>query len=92
MLLLWIVGAFVAACNIATALVIILQCLPVESNWNREMKARCINFPAALTAFAAVNVLTDVTILVLPIPLIWALQTTTARKIQLTGLFSLVGL
>ena len=90
--ILWAVGIFVAICNAVTIIVLIFQCVPVEATWHREIPARCVDLSAALTSFSAINVFTDIVILVLPIPLVWSLNTTVTRKIQLTGLFALGGL
>ncbi len=86
---LYITGAFVAAYSLTAAMVNLLQCLPVNSVWNPAVKPRCVNLGLELLIFSSINVVTDFVILVLPMPLVWRLHTTTARKAQVSGLFLL---
>ncbi|KAF2972989.1 hypothetical protein GQX73_g669 [Xylaria multiplex] len=52
----------------------ILACIPREKIWNPEIPGRCINNDAALIASSAINILSDVTILLLPLAAILHLQ------------------
>ena len=42
-----------------------------------------------ILTFACINLATDLTLLILPIPWIWKLKLTTARKFQIVGMFAL---
>ena len=90
--ILWLVGAFVLAYSIAAAAVNLFQCVPVESVWNPAIKSRCVNLGADLIALSSINVVTDFLILCLPMPQLWQLHTSRARKIQISGMFLLGGL
>ncbi|KAK7733129.1 hypothetical protein SLS53_008317 [Cytospora paraplurivora] len=67
----------------------IFQCVPVQSNWDASVTAHCINLDVELVVVSSINVLTDATILLLPMPYIWRLKTDTRRKVQLTSIFLL---
>jgi hypothetical protein len=49
----------------------------------------CISTENFYTANAALNVVSDILILLLPIPIVWGLNTDKRKKIILTGLFSM---
>ncbi|KAH6639968.1 hypothetical protein BKA67DRAFT_665350 [Truncatella angustata] len=83
------VGAFVIAYSVTAVMTNIFQCTPVESNWDKSIKAHCVNLGSELVAVSSLNVLTDATILCLPMPFIWRLKTDFRRKLQLTCIFLL---
>ncbi|KAK9772380.1 hypothetical protein SCAR479_10918 [Seiridium cardinale] len=83
------VGAFVIAYSITAVMTNIFQCTPVESNWDKSITAHCVNLGSELVAVSSLNVLTDATILCLPMPFIWRLKTDFRRKLQLTCMFLL---
>jgi hypothetical protein len=80
------VGLFVAAYSLTAIFTNIFQCTPVESNWDPP---HCVDLNVELVVVSSINVLTDAIILVLPMPFIWRLRTTTRRKIQITSIFLL---
>ena len=92
MIVLWCVGAFVAAYSTTAAMVNLLQCLPIRADWNPSVQPRCVNLDVELIILSSINVITDVTILALPMPLVWRLQTSRSRKIQVSCTFLLGGL
>jgi hypothetical protein len=67
-----------------------LLCTPVEFNWDKTIAGTCN--PNALTAYvvaASINLVIDVFIVVLPIPLLWRLQMSLAKRLGTISLFSL---
>ena len=56
------------------------------------MKGKCINFTAVVLAAGVINVVTDFTILILPMPVLWNLKVSKARKRMTMGTFMLGGL
>jgi hypothetical protein len=89
--ILWAVGTFILAYSITSSLVNLLQCLPIEANWNPELAAtaKCVNFGAELIAMSTINAVTDFVLLVLPMPRLWGLHTSLNKKIQLMAIFAL---
>lgn len=68
------------------------QCGTNIANWwtsAATIKAYCDNTNAVNLGFVISDVLTDVMILLIPIPIIWKLQMSTTNKIGLTGVFLL---
>ena len=82
-------GIFTVAWGITGALVEILQCLPIESDWDPQIKGRCVNIGLFLVVMSSIIVVADVVILCLPIQQIWKLNMSRVRKVQLGGLFLL---
>jgi hypothetical protein len=70
---------------------LIFKCQPIAKSWNPFLEGTCADefVPGGETGIF--NVISDVYILLLPIPMIWKLQTDVKRKVQLLTVFS-VGL
>ena len=85
------IGAATVFCQwFSITLVGIFQCRPVAAFWNRMIQgAKCIDLPLFTKFSGVLNLLTDVLILCLPVPMVWGLNTTKAQKATLTGIFLL---
>ncbi|KAF2139197.1 uncharacterized protein K452DRAFT_232914, partial [Aplosporella prunicola CBS 121167] len=67
-----------------------LLCRPLAFNWDQTLPGGvCGDRNAAFVAAGALNMITDVMVLVLPIPYIWALQVPASRKFGLCLIFCL---
>ncbi|KAI0431112.1 hypothetical protein F5Y09DRAFT_305966 [Xylaria sp. FL1042] len=66
----------------------ILACIPREKIWNPTVKGQCINVDAALISSSAINILSDITILILPLAAIRSLQMARKSKIKITAIFA----
>ncbi|KAF2877639.1 hypothetical protein BDV95DRAFT_154064 [Massariosphaeria phaeospora] len=81
-----LVGGSIA--NVATALA---ACQPFEANYNPTVPgAKCINKDAFFIWASVPNMITDLVMLILPLPIVWGLHNTKWVKIGLTLTF-LVG-
>ena len=73
----------------------IFVCKPVKLGWisklDPSMEGTCLNLDAAYITGAAINTASDISIVILPQPLIWTLQLSSKRKIGLCAIF-LIGL
>ena len=78
------VGIFVG--NFFTFL---LQCIPISMFWDETVEGRCINRNEFYFASAIINVISDVAVLSLPIPVVWGLHTSRRKKFSLSFLFLL---
>jgi len=79
---------FVALSGVVILLCQLLQCLPVQYNWNKSIRnAKCINVNALVYAHAGINILQDLMILALPIPWLLRLRLAFSQKIGLIVLF-----
>ncbi|KAJ6783045.1 hypothetical protein PWT90_01867 [Aphanocladium album] len=83
-----IMGIIIAA-SIGSICATIFQCVPVAGAWDHSIKAQCIHSGQFWVAYAVLNVLTDVMVLVLPIPMVSRLKFGKRDKVMLYGLFLL---
>ncbi|KAL8660248.1 MAG: hypothetical protein Q9202_006740 [Teloschistes flavicans] len=68
------------------------QCTPVKFLWDFTVPGgHCINFSAFARFTGVMNVVTDVLILSLPIPIVWSLHLERSKKIGVCALFLLGG-
>ena len=87
----WI--AFTLLFQISTLLVDIFNCTPINYFWDKTVPhGHCVNIFAYFMACAAINVFTDLVILVLPMPMIWSLRIPTRQKLVLVGIFFMGGM
>lgn len=85
----WAVGIFIFAYSFAAVFVVIFACHPVQGVWNPLAKAKCNNTNAAVLVMAIFNVVTDVIVLILPMPVVWGLELPKTRKFQVMAIFLL---
>ena len=82
--------AFTIAWVLAMMLVVIFQCNPVQFFWNREIAGgHCINANDFYFAMAVVSTVVLVTVLFLPVPIIWTLQISYTRRLGLAFVFTI---
>ena len=92
-LYLWALGIFVFGYGFVRAGLSIIQCHPLSYIWDPSVAGGyCGRIPLAGTITAASNVLTDIIILVMPMPVLWKLQMEMRMKLQIMGIFLLGGL
>ncbi|MCJ1460657.1 hypothetical protein MMC28_011039, partial [Mycoblastus sanguinarius] len=84
----WALEFIIVVYNVAVVLTTALECIPFSSLWTGK-KDNCIRTVLPFTILGAVNVITDVLILALPIKFVVNLRMRTARKIQVCGIFLL---
>ncbi|KAE8357857.1 hypothetical protein BDV27DRAFT_78104 [Aspergillus caelatus] len=76
---------------IIAEIVKIRMCDPVPAYWTGE-PANCLDQQAALIADSVISVVTDLMILILPLPLTWSLQMSRSKKLRVIGMLSAGGL
>ena len=72
---------------IADTLVEIFTCIPRKKIWEPATPGRCVNISILVITTGAINVISDFSILVLPLSSIWGLQMPRKRKIALSAVF-----
>lgn len=83
-----VLGLVLILQTIATILVTVLQCRPLNLLWTTvPPQPSCIDTHAFFTYATLPNIVTDVFMLVIPWSTIWKLQTTTHVKVGLTFTF-----
>ncbi|KAL5386659.1 hypothetical protein DPSP01_004023 [Paraphaeosphaeria sporulosa] len=81
--------AFVIAWGIGITVTLILACRPIEAFWDTSVKATCLDL-VHFTYFTNItNMVTDVWIFLMPVPVIWHLQLQTKKKLLLCFIFSI---
>lgn len=76
--------------TVSIALSNLLACRPVRAAWDGSITDKtCINRSALYIATAALNIATDMTMLVLPIPVVVPLQMSSRQKVEIVGIFML---
>ncbi|KAI1828276.1 hypothetical protein F4861DRAFT_174432 [Xylaria intraflava] len=82
--------ALVASYCIAAILATVFQCIPVVAAFDKTITNKtCVNNGHFWFANAGFSILTDVVILVIPMPLVYALQIPRVQKIALVLVFAL---
>lgn len=84
--------AFCALSAIAFVLTTIFQCTPVSYVFDKDLPGKCVNYNIVAWVHAAINIVQDIIIIVLPIPEVWPLQLTTKKKLGVSAMFGVGGL
>ena len=66
-----------------------LICRPLAFFWNKTIEGSCGNEQAIFLSTGILNLMIDVMVVILPMPMLWGLQMKVAKKIALTGIFGL---
>ncbi|KAJ5248960.1 hypothetical protein N7468_000411 [Penicillium chermesinum] len=66
-----------------------LQCIPVEKVWNTALPGSCLNLVAFSYFTNITNLVTDIWIFLLPLPVIFSLHVTRKRKFEVAGVFTI---
>ncbi|OJK01559.1 hypothetical protein ASPACDRAFT_77276 [Aspergillus aculeatus ATCC 16872] len=77
---------------IIAEIVKIRMCDPIPGYWTGNPKAKCMDQQAALIADSVISVVSDLIILILPLPLTWSLQMSRSKKMRVIGMLSAGGL
>lgn len=85
----YIVGVIVIGYSAATIALLIFPCRPYARAWDATITTgSCINRPAVYVATAVSNIVTDLFILVIPIPMVIRLKIPVQQKIGLASMFA----
>lgn len=84
------IGTFMVAWTTSSLIVIICQCTPVKFFWDREIEGgHCINANAFYFAIGLISTIVMVSVLFLPLPIIWHLHVSMTKKLGLAFSFTL---
>ena len=89
---LWSVGLFVVAYNGVQALCSVFECHPIRKAWDPIVEGSCIKLDLVYLICGGMNILTDLMILVAPMPTLWRLQMKIRQKLQLISIFCIGGM
>ncbi|GME65476.1 putative pth11-like integral membrane protein [Neofusicoccum parvum] len=84
----WIAIIFVSAYTVQATFVGIFSCVPVEKYWNRPTPGHCIDGPIYYYFAAAMNMITDIFVFIIPIPALLRLNISNHNKYGMIIAFS----
>ncbi|KAI0016846.1 hypothetical protein F4780DRAFT_660905 [Xylariomycetidae sp. FL0641] len=70
---------------------VVFICIPVEGNWDKSIKAKCQDTQVGVHLNAVGTLVTDIVVLLLPLPALWKLKIPSTQKWALLGIFGLGG-
>ena len=81
--------ALVLSFGIGLILQAFLICRPFAKNWDPLLPGTCGSSKASFSADGIINIVIDLAMIFLPMPMVWQLQMSQQRKIALTVVFAL---
>jgi hypothetical protein len=79
--------AFVIAWGIGITVTLFLACRPLPAYWDANITGKCLTM-VTFTYFTNIsNLITDIWIFLMPVPMIWHLQLQTKKKLLLSVIF-----
>ncbi|KAJ5651543.1 uncharacterized protein N7484_005266 [Penicillium longicatenatum] len=89
-ILAYIVGGIVTSHGVGVFFAAIFQCSPIAYTWDKTIvEGSCFDQEAFYRYVSPPNIITDVLILMMPLPYVWNLHTRVGQKVALTGVFLL---
>ncbi|KNG80939.1 PTH11-like integral membrane protein [Aspergillus nomiae NRRL 13137] len=88
----WVVMGVVALYGTWAVVSAFVNCVPVAKFWDRTIAGSCLSFEAVWFFNASMNIVTDLTLLIMPMPLLSQLQLPRLQKFALMGVFAIGGL
>lgn len=86
----WITIAFVISWGVMVLLTAFLLCTPLAFNWDQSIPGgRCANQKATFIAVGVLDLVTDVCVFVLPLPMIYNLKVSRGNRVALFGIFGI---
>ena len=85
-------GTFLALFLLSNWFAVALQCQPIHSFWQPEVPHHCFDQVTYYIAQGCLNFVSDVFVVLMPIPVLWNLHLPTPRRVGLVVVFLLGGL
>lgn len=82
------IGLFIILWNISNILAAFLICRPLARNWDVTVPGICGSQPRFYFSMGMVNIVTDIALIVLPMPYLYALQMSMRKKLMASGMLS----
>lgn len=77
----------IAANGVAGDFTSLLSCRPLAKRWDPSLAGDCINVANFWRYISLANIISDVAILLFPLPIVWGLHASLPQKLGLTILF-----
>ena len=85
----WALGIFCMLTWVPLFFVAIFPCDPIRAFYDKSVDGKCINMYTTIMAQGVLTLVTDILILILPMPLVWNLRVTTRQKVGVSVVFLL---
>ncbi|KAE8381292.1 hypothetical protein BDV26DRAFT_278872 [Aspergillus bertholletiae] len=86
--IIYVVGFIIAGYSIALDLALIFGCSPIQKSWDVTITTgSCINTSGVYLATAITNTVSDVVLILIPIPIVWGLQLPFIQKVGVICMF-----
>ncbi|KAF3911295.1 hypothetical protein ABW21_db0201130 [Orbilia brochopaga] len=87
----WLTMVAVVALGVAYGLMVVFYCIPVRAYWQpyEFPDAKCLSDEAALISNAAVNIVLDCWLWIMPVPVVWKVRLPIRQRIGLVAVFAL---
>lgn len=83
------VGGLVFLYWVSAVLFITLLCRPIAYNWNRGIPGSCGDVRKIQYASAGFNMVIDLLVVLLPLPVVWRLQMSSRKKMGVSASFAI---
>ncbi|ETN44524.1 uncharacterized protein HMPREF1541_10194 [Cyphellophora europaea CBS 101466] len=80
---------FAVLSHLGGTLVLLFQCSPVHKSWRPRTEGKCLDNVITFYVLAAITILCDIIIILLPVPLLLKIKMNSRKKIGLIAVFSL---
>ncbi|KAK1457738.1 hypothetical protein CMEL01_15721 [Colletotrichum melonis] len=81
--------AMVAAYTVIIASLLLFHCQPIRTNWDPYTSGTCLNSAVLYMAIAVSNIVSDVVLFIIPIPMVFRLQMRPAVKVGAVLMFGI---
>lgn len=73
------------------ALIVIFNCVPIAASWDLNLAAtgKCVDKKSFYVGGSVPNVITDLILVIMPLPYVWELHASLAQRIVLAAIFAL---
>lgn len=88
---LYVIAGVVIGYSVAITFALIFACRPIQKAWNAALEGSCIDQNGLYAATAVTNTVTDVALLIVPLPVVISLNMPTIQKIGLLFMFIIGG-
>jgi uncharacterized membrane protein len=85
----WVIIGLSIALLVAVVLESFLLCRPFEFTWNKTIDGVCGSSLKAYLSVAIVNLIIDLSIVALPMPVLWGLKMARKKKVAITFILCL---
>lgn len=83
----WAVMFFVTGYLFSNFITLLFGCTPISKYWKHDQPGHCINLAQADYAYGSMNVVSDILMFLLPLPMVWQLRLSPKEKFGLFLVF-----